>query len=62
MQKQAWNKYKELSNKKKDVKRKYRRNQWRNMSEKDKQKLKEDQKNYQEAKKKLFLLYRIKAN
>ena len=44
MQEQARNKYKELSNKEKDIKRKYGRNRYQNMSGENKQRLKEYQK------------------
>ena len=47
--KKAKNKYRELSNEKKNVKREYGRNRYKNMSEEDKEKLKEYQKNYREA-------------
>ena len=46
MQEQARNKYKELSNKEKDIKREYGKNIYRNTSEEDKQKLREYLENY----------------
>ena len=51
MRKQAKDKYKNLSEEKKNKKRKYGKNSYRSMSEENKQKLKEYQKNYREAKK-----------
>ena len=51
MREQARNKYGELSNEEKDIKREYGRNIYRNISEENKQKLEEYQKNYHEAKK-----------
>ena len=44
------NKYRELSEKEKDIKGEYGRNRYKNMSEKKKQELKEYQKNYRETK------------
>ena len=63
MQEQARNKYKELSNKEKDIKREYGKNIYRNTSEEDKQKLREYLENYCKInkiyykKKLLFLLF-----
>ena len=42
----ARDKYKELSEEEKDIKREYGRNRYHNMSEEDKQRLKEYQRNY----------------
>ena len=50
LKQQARNKYNKLPDKKKDKKIKYGRNRYRNMSKKDKQKLKECYKNYCKAK------------
>ena len=47
----AKNKYRELSEEKKNIKTEYGRKRYHNMSEEDKKKLKEYQKNYREAKK-----------
>ena len=47
----AKNKYRELSEKEKNIKRKYGRNRNHNMSEEKKQRLKEYQRNYRETKK-----------
>ena len=49
----AKNKYRELSEEEKNIKREYGRNRYHNMSEEKKQRLKEHQKNYREAKKHL---------
>ena len=46
MQKQARNKYKEVSNGEKDIKREYGRNWYRNTQEKNKEKSREFQKSY----------------
>ena len=46
----ARNKYRELSEDEKDIKREYGRNRYKNISEKDMQGLKEYQRNYREAK------------
>ena len=48
---QALNKYTELSNAEKDTKTEYGRNKYRNMSEEDREKLRECLKTYCEAKK-----------
>ena len=45
------NKYKDLSNKEGHIKREYGKNRYHNMSEEKKEKLKEYQQNYGEAKK-----------
>ena len=50
MWEQARNRYRELSNEKKNEKRESGRNRCQNMSEENKQKLKEYQNNYREAK------------
>ena len=47
----ARDKYRELSEEEKDIKREYGRNRYNNMSEEKKQRLKEYQRNYREAKK-----------
>ena len=52
LRKRVKNKYRELSGEDKNIKREYGRNRSHNMSEKEKQKLKEYQKNYCEANKK----------
>ena len=51
LREQAKNKYRELSDEEKDIKRGYGRNRYQNMSEENKQRLKEYQKNYCDAKK-----------
>ena len=51
LREQARNKYEELSNEEKDIKREYGRNRYQNMSEENKQRVKQYQKNYLEAKK-----------
>ena len=51
MRKQAREKYRNLSEEKKNEKREYGKNRYHNMSEERKQRLKEYQKNYGEAKK-----------
>ena len=51
MWEQARNKYRELSNEEKNEKKIIWKKRCKNMSERNKQKLKEYQKNYQEAKK-----------
>ena len=45
--------YRELSEEEKNIKRKYGRNRYHNMSEEKKQSLKEHQRNYRKAKKHL---------
>ena len=45
------NKYRSLSEDKKDPKRQYQKTRYRNMSDEEKQKLKDYQKNYREARK-----------
>ena len=47
---QARNKYRELSEKEKYIKRGFGRNRYKNMSEENRQRLKEYQKKYREAK------------
>ena len=47
----AKNKYRELSEEQKDIKREYGRNRYKNMSEEDKGRLKEYQKKYHEVNK-----------
>ena len=47
---QARNKYRELSEIEKDIKRKHGRNRYKNMSEENRQILKEYQKNYRRPK------------
>ena len=54
------NKYRELSENGKDIKREYERNRYKNMSEENKQRLKKYQKNYREIKKHFFFLHSIK--
>ena len=49
--KQEINKYRELSNKEKNIKTEYGRNRCQNMSGENKQRLKEYQKNYRKARK-----------
>ena len=51
MQEQARNQCGELSNEGKDIKRKYGKSIYRNMSKEDKRKQREHQKNYRNAKK-----------
>ena len=51
LREQARNKYRELSEKEKDIKREHGRNRYKNMSEENKQELKECQKNYRKANK-----------
>ena len=51
---EAINKYKELSETEKDIKRKYGRNRNKNMPEENKHRLKKYQKNYLETKRKEF--------
>ena len=51
MQKQAENKYRELSDGEKNIKREYGRNRYQNMSEENKQRHKRYQKNHCKAKK-----------
>ena len=51
LREQARNKYRELSEKEKDIKREHGRNRYKNMSEENKQGLKECQKNYRKANK-----------
>ena len=51
MKRKAKNKYRELSNEQKNIKREYGRNIYKNMSEENQQRLREYQKNYREAKK-----------
>ena len=46
----ARDKYRELSEGEKDIKREYGRNRYSNMSQKEKQRLKKYQRNYREAK------------
>ena len=53
------NKYRELSEVEKNVKREYGKNRYHSTSEEKKQKLKEYQKNYREAKKKLKKLINL---
>ena len=64
MQEQVENKYRELSDGEKNIKREYGRNRYQNMSEENKQRLKKYQKNHCKAKnqhKTFFLsLYSIK--
>ena len=50
MREEARTKYRELSNGK-NIKREYGRNKYKNISKENKQRLKEYQKNYREAKK-----------
>ena len=50
LREKAKNKYRELSDEETNMKGEYGRNRYHNMSEEKKQKLKEDQKNYREAK------------
>ena len=54
---QAKNRYRELSNKEKNIKREYGRNRSQNMSEKDKQRLKNHQRNYHKAKKLVLVVF-----
>ena len=54
LREKARNKYRELSEDKKNIKREYGRNRYHNMSEEDKQRLKEYLKNYRESKKELI--------
>ena len=54
MREQAKSKCRELSEEVKNIKREYGRNRFLNISKKKKQKLKEYQKNYYEAKKSQF--------
>ena len=49
-QETAKNKYRELSEEEKNIKREYGKKRYHNMSEENKKKLKEYQKNYREAK------------
>ena len=51
LQKQARNKYGELSNEEKDMKREYGRNTYQNILEENKKRLNEYHKNYHKAKK-----------
>ena len=50
MREQARIKYREISNEEKSIKRGYRRNRYQNMSEENKQRLKEYQNHYRDAK------------
>ena len=50
LREQARIKYREISNEEKSIKRGYRRNRYQNMSEENKQRLKEYQKHYRDAK------------
>ena len=45
------NKYRSLSEDEKDIKRQYQKVRYHNMSDEEKQRLKDNQKNYREAKK-----------
>ena len=49
----AKNKYRELSEEEKNIKREYGKNRYHSMSEEKKKRLKEYQKNYREAKKRV---------
>ena len=51
LQEQAQNKYRELSNEERGIKEKYGVNRYRSMSEQDKEKLREYQRNYRKPKK-----------
>ena len=51
MGEQAGNKYRELSNEEKNIERTYGRNRYQNMSEENKQRLQEYQKNHCKKKK-----------
>ena len=68
LRERAKNKYRELSEKGKDIKRRYGRDRYVNMSEEDKQRLKEYQRNYRWSKhaRSLFylkeLIFKIKNN
>ena len=53
LRKRANNKYRELSEEDKNIKREYGRNRYHNMPKEKKQRLKKYQKNYREAKKHL---------
>ena len=50
LREQARNKYRELSNAEKNLKREYGRDSYQNMSEENKQRLKEFQKSYRKVK------------
>ena len=50
LREQARIKYREISNEEKSIKRGYRRNRYQNMSEENKQRLKEYQNHYRDAK------------
>ena len=64
LRERAKNKYKELHENEKDVKRQYQRDRYHNMTAEEKERLKEYQKNYREAKKAtnkiidIFLMYK----
>ena len=51
MRERAKNKYRSLSEDKKDIKKQYQKDRYHNMSDEEKQRLKDYQKNYREARK-----------